>query len=605
MKKARKTPKVPLAKPARPAWRAHALALAGLWALTLIAYSNSFQSDLIYDSDAAILQDPRVSSATLENVKALLTQDYWNSNRSNGLYRPLTKLSYLFNYAVLGSGPQPASYHWVNFALHAANIALVYLLGLLVFESAPAAVALAALWGVHPILTESITNVVGRADLLSALGVLAGLLCHVKASSAVGRRKAGWLAGLAAAATVGIFSKENAVVLVAAMAIYDLAYPRGASWRARLPGYGALAAPFAAFFWLHHAALSRLFERGFGFLQNPMVVADFWTARLTAFKALGKSLWLLLWPAHLSPDYSYNQIPLSTWNLHGLEDWKALSSLAAYAAAAAFAVLCYRRRKAVFFFIAFFLAAMAPTSNVFVLIGTIMAERFLYLPSIGFAGCLVAAIFAAGERFRMRGPRARLAVAAAVAAICLAFAVRTYVRNRDWRDVTSLWTSAVAACPNSFNTHYNLAVAWIIANSQDSAAIQREFDRAFAIIDPLPDVRNGASAYGTAGSWSRGRGDMFPAASTGWYQQALAYLLRARRIDAALAAEAHRANLRRGVALSAYSSWPPLYLELGRVYLRLGQPRQALEALEFGRSAGGAPPAFDYEIANARNALGY
>ncbi|MBZ5585610.1 MAG: hypothetical protein LAQ30_26100 [Acidobacteriia bacterium] len=204
MKKARKTPKVPLAKPARPAWRAHALALAGLWALTLIAYSNSFQSDLIYDSDAAILQDPRVSSATLENVKALLTQDYWNSNRSNGLYRPLTKLSYLFNYAVLGSGPQPASYHWVNFALHAANIALVYLLGLLVFESAPAAVALAALWGVHPILTESITNVVGRADLLSALGVLAGLLCHVKASSAVGRRKAGWLAGLAAAATVGI-----------------------------------------------------------------------------------------------------------------------------------------------------------------------------------------------------------------------------------------------------------------------------------------------------------------------------------------------------------------------------------------------------------------
>ena len=112
--------------------------------------------------------------------------------------------------------------------------------------------------------------------------------------------------------------------------------------------------------------------------------AGFWTARLTAVKVIGKYLWLLLWPSRLSCDYSYNQIPLFTWG-----DWKALAAVAACVALAAVAIVCYRRSKPVFFFIAFFFAALAPTSNLAILIGTIMAERFLYLPSIGFAGCLV------------------------------------------------------------------------------------------------------------------------------------------------------------------------------------------------------------------------
>ena len=53
---------------------------------------------------------------------------------TTGLYRPLSTFSYLLNYAIFGNGPLPAGYHWVNFALHAVNIALVYLLGLLLFQ---------------------------------------------------------------------------------------------------------------------------------------------------------------------------------------------------------------------------------------------------------------------------------------------------------------------------------------------------------------------------------------------------------------------------------------------------------------------------------------
>jgi len=106
---------------------------------------------------------------------------------------PLTTFSYLLNYTVFGNGPHPAGYHWVNFALHAVNIALVYLLGLLLFQESKlkerVAFALAAVWSLHPVLTESVTNIVGRADLLAGFGVLAGLLCHIHGGAASGWRK--------------------------------------------------------------------------------------------------------------------------------------------------------------------------------------------------------------------------------------------------------------------------------------------------------------------------------------------------------------------------------------------------------------------------------
>ena len=157
----------------------HALAILGLWAFALLAYSNSFRAGLSLDNAWVIQEDSRIQAATSENARLILTQDYSYKNSSSGLYRPLTTFSYLVNYTILGGGAHPAGYHWVNFALHAVNILLVYWLGLLLFREMGPAWALAAVWALHPILTESVTNIVGRADLLAGFGVLAGLLCHV------------------------------------------------------------------------------------------------------------------------------------------------------------------------------------------------------------------------------------------------------------------------------------------------------------------------------------------------------------------------------------------------------------------------------------------
>src|ERR1039458_1788312 len=181
-------------------WRRHAWRMLALWALVLAAYSNSFESGLVF-----------------------------------------------------GNATHPAGYHWVNLALHGVNVSLVYLLGILVLGAPAPALALAALWGLHPLLTESVTNIVGRADLLAGFGVLAGLLCYAKSATALGRRKLFWLAAMVAAQTAGIFSKENAAVLPGIMLLYDLTWSPRAAWRERAPAYAALMLPLAAFFYLRVA----------------------------------------------------------------------------------------------------------------------------------------------------------------------------------------------------------------------------------------------------------------------------------------------------------------------------------------------------------------
>ena len=572
----------PPAQAGRPTfWRRHGRLLAALWACSLIPYLNSFRDGLIFDNNLAIVVDPRVHAATWANVQNIFATDYWYNISSAGLYRPLTTLSYLFNYAVLGNGTSPAGYHVLNLFLQAVNVALVYLVGLALFEEAAPAFAVAAIWSVHPLLTESVTNIVGRADQLAAFGVLAGLLLHIRAGSVAGRQKLKYLAALAVVVEIGMFSKESAIVVLAAMVLYDLAYPVPEGWRSRSWGYAAAAVPIALFLYARADVFTRVHPASMAPTDNPLIGADFWVARFTAVKVIGKYLLMFLWPAYLSADYSYNQIPVTV-------DWQAVVALAVCCAAAGAAIWCFRQRqklpyRALFFFIGFFFAALAPTANLFLLIGSIMAERFLYLPLIGLAGCLVMAIFAASRR--LAPEKSQTVATVVVAAIALAFAARTFARNFDWFDDHTLWAASQISAPNSFKVHQSAAREQLDSKKPDLDRAIAEADRSVAIISGLSDERSSPRPYQTAGEAYRRKGDSLQEGPERfeWYRKALAVLLRGRQIDQ-IAKEAATAEDRAHGRRLISAGWEPLYMELGRVYERQGEWDKALEALGYGRS---------------------
>ncbi len=131
------------------------------------------------------------------------------------------------------------------------------------------------------------------------------------------------------------------------------------------------------------------------------------------------------------------------------------------------ACLQYKRNKLLFFFSAFAFVTFVPVANLFFPTGTIMAERFLYLPAIGFAACLVLVAFSAAESLGVQA-----AAPIFLCVIAAALGLRASERNRDWRDDVTLWTSAVSTVPNSFKAHENMSVALYEADPAHSNLTQ-------------------------------------------------------------------------------------------------------------------------------------
>lgn len=563
----------------------------------LLVWRNSIQSGFVFDNKTLLLEDTRIQKATRENVRLILHHTYWWPNEESGLYRPITTLSYLFNYAILGNADRPAGYHWINLLLHIGNILLVFALARrLIAESGGddfwPAFLIASVWAVHPVLTESVTNIVGRADLLAGMTVLGGLLIYLKSTEATGWRRARWLAGLTATTAVGVFCKESAVTVVGIVALYELTWWKRERMRGFLLGCLAMAPAVLAMWWVRLMILSAAGPTRFPFVDNPIVEADFWTGRLTAVKVMAKYLELLVWPARLSPDYSYAQIPLIDGRL---SDWMAWVVVGAVALGVG---LLFRRSKTAFFAGGFAFITFLPTSNLVIPIGAIMAERFLYLPAVGFSICLILALYSLCGLLRSStiAPgvfRVALPVALGLL-ITAAFGARTWTRNRDWRDNVALFSAAVKTSPLSFKTHTGLGQALIIDHA-DIDTVLLENERSLAILDRLPDRLNSVGVYlRTAAQymwWGSGflerdkDGELHtPPISAAKYQRARVLLLRAVSILKAQE-EADRAKgiTRSNPVLRNSDADESAYVMLSETDQHLGNYTEALRSAREGR----------------------
>ena len=564
------------AQPPRPPFRVPAewKARAALLAVTLAAYANSFSSGLVQDAKALLTLDDRIRALTAENLRLIFEKNYWWPKLADGLYRPVTTLSLLFNYAVLGGGQNAAGYHAVNFLLHSGNVWLVYALARRLLQDARAAFLAAALWAVHPIATEAVANIAGRADLLAAMSVLGGLALYARLEDFEGWRLRAAVAGLFAVATAGVFSKENAAVLIGLMALWDLcraAPPRLPRGR-RAAAYAAVAASLGLLWTVRAAVLGALPSMQAVYVDNPLRAAGFLAARWTAIKAIAMDLGLLLWPGGLSCDRSYNQIALA-----GPRDPWAWIALAIVTALLAAAIVRRRRDRVPFFAAGFFAIAILPTSNLVVLIGSIMAERFLYLPSVAFAAVLAALVFRCVPR-----KTAAILLAAAVA-LC---ACRTLARNRAWRDNLALASADVETAPASFKLHEMLAKSLYdrdAGRNLDRAIAEEE--RAWAILRPLPPRLSTELTPSYLGVYYRAKGDASGGPRTppgrAWYEKSVNVLLRARDISRAAEQAFDETQRAAGKPLSARGASPDLYLNLAAALLGLGRYPEALEAARY------------------------
>ncbi len=542
---------------------------AGLCALTLLAYANSLSLGLAADSQFLLTQDPRLQSLTAHNLWLVFSKSYWWPVTSDLIYRPITLATLLVNHAMAGAAGGAFWYHLVNLLLHALNAWLVWELASRVL-SRRAAWCAAALWAVHPIATEAVDNVVGRADLLAAMAVLAGLLIYGRATVTSGPLR--WLA-LFAVAAAGAFSKENAVVLAGLMLLSDLAFgvPGGIHRRQRLTAYAAALGSLAALLVARAQVFAPLAYPPRFYMDNVLRDLDGWAFLFNIQKIAGMDLWLLVWPVRLVSDRSFDVIRPAAWN-----DAGAWISLWVLVGLLALALAMRWRRPLVFWLVGFFGLALLPTSNLVVTIASAMAERFLYLPSVAFAMAV------AGLAWRYLSPRLAWAT---LGALTLLYTGRTWARNADWRDNLTLGLADVETAPRSVRLHDMLAKAWFDQNPNanlDRAIAEQE--TAWKLVQPLDPDQSSELIPARLGIYYAEKAKLAPEAERrAWRERSIAVLLEARKISLAAEQTFDNAQLTHNQPPAPRQAFVLLYLYLADDYLSLGRFSEALDALRYAR----------------------
>jgi hypothetical protein len=422
------------------------------------------------------------------------------------LYRPLTVLTFALNERVAPGNA--LTYHGVNVSLHAAVTILVFFVAIRLFACRRLALIAAALFAVHPVHTEAVTSLVGRAELLAALFGTAAMLSMTGADTTDNRTAKTTLRLLSVLFfCLALLSKESALVFVPLIALFRIACRRE-------PFAAGLAREWRSLDWVPYGlCVSAYLLLRFGvvgsFMVNTVMPVDNvlafvpWSVRVrSALGVLWDYFGLLNVPMVLSADYSYAQVPIvATWT-----DPRFLAGMGVVVAAGC--VLVRDRRPAVTFAVALPFVALSLTSNVLFPIGTIKAERLLYFPSVGWT--LLAAY---GLDRLMRMPRYRPVAVALLVVLTAAFAVRTWTRNRDWTNSASLYRSIVRSAPNSAKAHYNLGVAFQLEGN-DAAAIA-QFRRALEIYPWEGEARSALNIGAIFDK--RGRTDE----AIEWYRKAL------------------------------------------------------------------------------------
>ena len=351
-------------------------------------------------------------------------QPYWPERLAGTLYRPLVVATFALDHLVAAT----AWVHAVNLLWHAGvSVAVAVLVRR--WAGVVAAAVAGALFAVHPVHVEAVATAVGRSELMAALFILLAVYAVLERGS---------VAWSAAAFGAGLLSKENAVVapvLIAwawAAGVRPLPPRRELAWYAA--AWGLVAVAYGAIRWVVLRS-----NAGLDLLAPVFADTGPVQVRLTAVAAFGDVARLLLFPLHLSADYSPNERTA----VRSLADARFLLGLLCLVGWGLLVALAWRRRRGTEAFgLGWIAIAYLPVANLLFPTGVLIAERNLYLPSVGLA---VAAGAACG------GLPARRA-AAVVGALLVLGGARSALRVPVWRDNLTVSLSLLDDAPKSYRT---------------------------------------------------------------------------------------------------------------------------------------------------------
>ena len=396
-----------------------------------------------YDDIPIVVENPMVTS--LHAPSAYLADSYWGPARGNSLYRPLTVTAYALEWAAGNGSPFP--FHLANVVLYVlSSLAVLALLRVLLTKGAALTAALA--WAAHPVHVEAVANVVGQSEMLTAIPILIAVTAYIsdRLAGALRRRT---VVLIAICAAVALLAKEHGVLLPVLLLMIEVVF-RGNRFASDAGGRARswlLARVLVLEVVVYLVARFAVLQGFAGDTPHPSLVGLSIVQRLWVMLALvPEFVRLFWWPVALVADYSPLAVPFlpspGLGHVAGAA-WLMLAvALFAYG---------WRRDRIVACALLWVALAVGPISNILVATGVLIAERTLFLPSVGI-------VLLAGRLTELAWPRllafpkawVRVAVPALVGIVLLAAVARSAERQLVWADNPTLFSTTAADAPDNY-----------------------------------------------------------------------------------------------------------------------------------------------------------
>ncbi len=421
--------------------------------ISALAYLNTVPNGFVWDDRYLIEQNPYLRS--LDHVPS-----YFVSSRTQGsydmkVYRPLRQAMFNVEYQLFGA--KPAGYHVMNVILHSLNALALFLLLRRLLPDSRLSFLLVVLYAVHPVHTEVVANITGRADILFSIFYLAGLTLFIRSRD--DQRKTIFLFGSAMAYALSLLSKEMAVTFPIMVLTIDI-YLNGGDWRAiqRTKWFHVSLIIISVMYGVMRTVA--IGELGAGDYAGDSI----WTTLASQTVIVGKYIKLFFLPYPLTARYDI--VPVE--NLFNLFTICAVLLASALVAFTAFS-LKHRRFSLFLLGCWWFVITLLPVSNIIPIRAAMMAERYLYLPLAG----LFIVVFSLVQTFLKRELPASREVLGIVYSVCFAaFFCVTLSRNTVWKDNLTLFEDTRTKAPNSLVVHWNLFEEYRKAGNGAKAAVE-------------------------------------------------------------------------------------------------------------------------------------
>ncbi|MCD6459074.1 tetratricopeptide repeat protein [bacterium] len=422
-------------------------------AMGIIAYSNIYNNELVFD-DVEIISHNEVIK-DISNIRKILTTNYWHEQANAGLYRPLVYLSFALDYALWQDNH--VGYHFFNILFHLLTCALIFVILKFFIKDNTAVLLSTIIFAVHPVHSEAVTGIVGRAEVFSAFFFCMGWILFLK-SFCSPKKQLIFYAGSLLAYFLSLASKENSIVLPLVLFISGLYLNKQKvlekKWMIRVFLYAMV---FVVYFVIRVSVLGTIGPAGteqFFYGKNLSVV---FFSMIRAFAWYFK---LLFVPTNLVCSYRH-------WELsHTLFDVRVIVSLIPVIGFVVCSLLFFKSRKTYRFFLLFILVTLLPVSNI-IKFGDLMAERFLYLPSIGFCGFFVILFNGLLKNIKILNHRKKYIFFWLI--VINLFLIALTVRNAQWRDGIIFWKTTIKDMPGSYSAYYNLGSVYYEKGAKNKA----------------------------------------------------------------------------------------------------------------------------------------